>query len=44
MKRNENTVRDLLDNIKHTNIHFIAVAKGEERKKGLKKIFEEIIT
>ena len=43
MKRNENTVRHLLDNIKHANIHFIAVAE-EETKKGPKKMFAEIIT
>ena len=43
MKRNEDTLRDLWDNIKCTNIHIIGVLEGEERKKGPKKIFEEII-
>ena len=43
MKRNEDTLRDLWDNIKCTNIHIIGVLEGEERKKGHKKIFEEII-
>ena len=34
MKRNEDRLRDLWDNIKHTNIHIIGVAEGEERRKG----------
>ena len=32
MKRNEDSLRDLWDNIKHTNIHIIGVPGGEERK------------
>ena len=41
MKRNEGSLRELWDNIKHTNIHIIGVPEeGEE--KGPKKIFEEI--
>ena len=43
MKRNENSLRNLWDNIKYTNIHIIGVPKGEERDKGSKKIFEDII-
>ena len=43
MKRNEDSLRDLLDNIKCTNIHIIGVS-GEEREKGYEKISEEIIT
>ena len=43
MKRNEDSLRDLWDNIKHNNIHIIGVPEGEEREKGPKKIFEEII-
>ena len=42
MKRNEDTLRDLCDNIKCNNIHIIGVPE-EEREKGPKKIFEEII-
>ena len=33
MKRNEGSLTDLWDNIKHTNIHIIGVP-GEEREKG----------
>ena len=43
MKRNEDSLRDLWDNIKHTNIHIIGVPEGEERERGLEKIFEDII-
>ena len=42
MKRNEDSLRDLWDNIKHTNILIIGVPEGE-REKVHKKIFEEII-
>ena len=43
MKRNEDSLRDLWDNIKRNNIHIIGVPEGEEREKGPEKIFEEII-
>ena len=42
MKRNEDSLRDLWDNIKWNNIHIIGVPE-EEREKGPEKIFEEII-
>ena len=43
MKRYEGSLRDLWDNIKHTNIHIIGVPEGKEREKGSEKIFENII-
>ena len=43
MKRNEDRLRDLWDNIKCNNIHIIGVPEGDEREKGPEKIFEEII-
>ena len=43
MKRNEDSLRELWDNIKCNNIHIIGVPEGEEREKGPEKIFEEII-
>ena len=42
MKRIEDSLRDLRDNIKHTNIQIIGVPE-EEKKKGSENIFEEII-
>ena len=43
MKRIENSLRDLWDNIKCMNIQIIGVPEEEEKKKGSEKIFEEII-
>ena len=43
MKRNEDRLRDLQDNIKRKNVHIIGVPGGVEREKGPEKIFEEII-
>ena len=43
MKRIEDSLRDLWDNIKRTNIRIIGVPGQEEKKKGYEKIFEEII-
>ena len=42
MKRTEDSLRDLRDNIKCTNIQIIGVPE-EEKKKGYAKIFEDII-
>ena len=43
MKRIEDSLRDLWDNIKRTNIRVKGVPEEEEKKKGTEKIFEEII-
>ena len=43
MKRTEDSLRNLWDNIKHTNIQIIGVPEEEEKKKGYEKNFEEII-
>ena len=43
MKRTEESLRDLWDNIKCTNIWIIGIPEEEEKKKGYEKIFEEII-
>ena len=43
MKRAEDSLRDLWDHIKCTNIQIIGVPEEEEKKKGYEKIFEEII-
>ena len=42
MKRIEDSLRDLWDNIQHTNIQITGVPE-EEKKKGSEKIFEDII-
>ena len=42
MKRIEDSLRDLWDNIKHTNIRIIGVPEEEEKKKRTEKILAEI--
>ena len=43
MKRTEDSLRGLWDNIKHTNIRIIGVPEEKEKKKGYEENFEEII-
>ena len=43
MKTNKDSLRDIWDNIKCTNIRIIGVPEEEEKKKGTEKIFEEMI-
>ena len=43
LKRTEASLRDLWNNIKHSNIHTIWVPEEEEKEKGSEKIFEVII-
>ena len=43
IKRNEDNIRDLWDNVKCPNIQIIGVPEEEDEKKGHEKIFEEII-
>ena len=43
MKRTKDSLRDIWDNIKCTNIGIIAVSEEEEKQKGYEMISEEII-
>ena len=43
IKRNEDNIRDLWDNVKCPNIQIIGVPEEEDKKKGHEKIREEII-
>ena len=43
MKRIEDSLRNILDNIKCNNIRIIGIPEEEEKKKGTEKIFEETI-
>ena len=43
IKRNEDNLRDLRNNVKHPNIRIIRVPEEEDKKKDHEKILEEII-
>uniref|UniRef100_A0A8D1CJV5 L1 transposable element RRM domain-containing protein n=1 Tax=Sus scrofa TaxID=9823 RepID=A0A8D1CJV5_PIG len=43
LKTNEESLRELWDNVKRTNIRIIGVPEGEEREKETEKILQEII-
>ena len=43
IKRNEDNLRDLWDNVKHPNIQITGVPEEEDKKKDHEKILEEII-
>ena len=42
IKRNEENLRDLWDNVKHPNIRIIGVPEKEDKKKDHEKILEDI--
>ena len=42
MKRIEESLRDLWDNIKHTNVRIIGVPEEEEKRKGLRKYLKRL--
>ena len=43
MRRVEDSLRDLWDHIKHTNIQIIRVAEKEEKKKCMRKFLKSIV-
>ena len=43
MKRTEDSLRDLWDNIKRTTIQIVGIPEEEEKTKAYERIFEEII-
>ena len=43
IKRNEDNLRDLWDNVKCPNLQIIGVPEEEDKKKGHEKILEETI-
>ena len=42
LKTNEESLRELWENMKCTNIHIIGVPEGEERERGTEKISQEV--
>ena len=43
IKRNEDNLRDLWDNVKHTNIRMMWIPEEDDKKKGHEKTLKEII-
>ena len=43
IKRNEDNLKDLWDNVKCPNIQIIGVPEEEDKKKGHEKILEEML-
>ena len=43
LKRNEESLRELWDNVERTNIHIKGCQKEKRERRGQKKIFQEII-
>ena len=42
MKRTEDSLRDLWDNIKHTNIRIIGSQNKKRKRKGMRKILKRL--
>ena len=40
----EGSLRNILDNMKHNNIHIMRISKGKENEQGMENLFEEITT
>ena len=40
----EESIRDLWDTTKHSNIHITGIAEGEESEQGIENLFEKIMT
>ena len=43
IKRNDNNLKDLWDNVMHTKMHIAEIPEGEEKEKEAENIFEDII-
>ena len=43
IKRNEDNLRDLWDNVRHPNIQIIGVPEEEDKKKGHEKILDILV-
>ena len=43
VKKHGSNIRDLWDNIKQANLRIIGIPEGEEKEKGIKNIFEEMM-
>ena len=43
LRKNEELIRELKDNMKQNNIHIIGTPEGEEEKQGIENLFEKVM-
>ena len=44
LKKYEESLKELQDNMKHNNIRIIRIPEGEEKEQGIENLFEKIMT
>ena len=44
LKKYEDSLRELQDNMKHNNIQIIGIPEGEQKEQGIENLFEKIMT
>ena len=42
LRKNEEGLREMQDNMKHNNIHIIGIPEGEEEEQGIENLFEKV--
>ena len=43
LRKNEEEIREMKDNMKHNNIHIIGIPDGEEEERGRGNLFEKVM-
>ena len=43
LKKNEEGIRELQDNMKHNNICIIGIPEGEDEEQGIENLFEKVM-
>ena len=43
LRKNEEGLKEIQDNIKHNNIHIIGIPEGEEEEQGIENLFEKVM-
>ena len=43
LRKNEEAIREMLDNMKRNNIRIIGIPEGEEEEQGIENLFEKVM-
>ena len=43
LRKNEEELREMQDNVKHNNIHIIGIPEGEEEEQGIENLFKKVM-